>query len=209
MKRLIIVLSIVSLPTSVFAGIQHARTGPGARTGSADTSVGAVFEMATVKPPKGASGDDQSSSALLLDANIPLGPAPVRVRVPFLLSGPEGSESGLGNVAVGVAKGLELGMGIDTALSLGIDVMLPTQGNDKVVNLSAYRGSFPRSSRRSTPTPPSPSTPRSSMAASISTTCTASTRATTTIWTTRCSGSERRSPWRSSRSPTSLSAPTG
>ena len=137
MKRLTVMMSVVCIPSAAFAGIQHARTGPGARTGSGDTTVGAVIEMATITPPV---GDDRSSTSLILDAQMPLGPMPLRVSVPLVVSAPEGGESGLGNVAVGVAKGLELGLGIETALTLGIDLKLPTQGNDKVVNTSAYRG---------------------------------------------------------------------
>ena len=141
MNRLIAVLFVLCLPSVGFAGIQDGRTGPGARIGSAETSVGAVFEMATIKPPKDATGDDQSSTALLLDAQLPVGPMPLRVRVPFQVSGPEGTEAGLGNVAVGVAKGLELGIGVDTAFTVGLDLLLPTQTKDpgKLVNVSPYR----------------------------------------------------------------------
>jgi hypothetical protein len=148
MKRLVSVLSIVCLPAVAFAGIQDGRTGPGARIGSDSTSVGAVFEMASAKPStidpadgKPKFGDAETSMALLLDVQLPLGPAPVRIRVPFLLSGPGDSESGIGNVAVGVAKGLELGVGIDTAFVVGVDILLPTQSKElgKVQSLSPYR----------------------------------------------------------------------
>ena len=141
MNRLFVVLSVLCLPTAALAGIQDGRTGPGARIGSGETSVGAVVEMATIKPAKGQEGDDQSSMALLLDAQLPVGPMPLRVRVPFQVSGPEDTEAGLGNVAVGVAKALELGIGVDTAFVVGLDLLLPSQSKDlgKLVNVSPYR----------------------------------------------------------------------
>jgi len=97
-------------------------------------SVGVVADYFTV--------GDVNWTGLMADLQVPVG-MPLRVRVPLAVTGTEPlfDKAGLGNVSVGVAKGLELGLGAEMALVVGVDVGLPTnRGEDGVFTLYPMRG---------------------------------------------------------------------
>ena len=135
MKKLALALSIAVLPATAGASIHDVRTGPGARVGSTSTSAGLVLERASFEVDK-----KQSSLAAFADVQMPVGPVAARIRVPLQLSGPDDTDTGLGNASVGAAVGMELGLGVKAALTAGLDLLVPTQGKDAMANHSLRSG---------------------------------------------------------------------
>ncbi len=118
---------VLTLPAPALAGLLDSRAGGPARPATTGMSFGAVADYFAI--------GEANTMGLMVDAQLPVG-MPLRARLPLAVTGSEHlDEAGLGNVVVGTAKGLELGV---AALVLGVDVAMPTN-RSKAVSLHPMR----------------------------------------------------------------------
>jgi hypothetical protein len=141
MKRLSFVLTVglvAGLASPAMADLTTARIGGHGHGVKTDRmSAGVVIDHSSTTVPV-----DQSSTAIVADVQAPAGPGALRVRLPLGMAKADDfdyDESGLGNIAIGYAMGLDA-LGETGALTVGLDLHTSAAGNDKLRSNSFLRG---------------------------------------------------------------------